>query len=55
MTGLEIDLILKNTFGMPQVTLQEQLKRQKRMGGCTTKFEMEMNLAVAWASEGTCE
>jgi hypothetical protein len=38
----EIDLILKNTYSMPQVTLQEQLKRQKRMGERTTKFTMEM-------------
>ena len=42
MTGLEIDLILKNTYSMPQVTLQEQLKWQKRMGERTTKFTMEM-------------
>ena len=42
MTGLEIDLILKNTYSMPQATLQEQLKWQKRMGERTTKFTMEM-------------
>ena len=55
MTGLEIDLILKNTYSMPQVTLQEQLKRQKRMGERTTKFTMEMIWAVARAGEGNCE
>ena len=54
MTGLEIDLILKNTYSMPQVTLQEQLKRQKRMGERTTKFAMEINGAVARASEENC-
>ena len=55
MTGLEIDLILKNTYSMPQVTLQEQLKRQKKMGERTTKFTMEMIWAVARAGEGNCE
>jgi hypothetical protein len=32
----------------------EQLKRQKRMGEHTTKFAMEINGAVARASEKNC-
>ena len=32
----------------------EQLKRQKRMGERTTKFAMEINGAVARASEENC-
>ena len=54
MTGLEIDLILKNTYSMPQVTLQEQLKRQKKMGEHTTKFALEIDGKVAMASQENC-
>jgi hypothetical protein len=39
---------------MPQVTLQEQLKRQKKMGERTTKFATEINKEVASASEENC-
>ena len=39
---------------MPQITLQEQLKRQKRMGEHTTEFALEINGKVAIASEENC-
>ena len=39
---------------MPQVSLQEQLKRQKRIGEHTTEFALEINGAVARASEENC-
>ena len=40
---------------MPQVSFEKQLKRQKRMGEHTIEFAMEINGAVARASEENCE
>jgi hypothetical protein len=39
---------------MPQVTLQDKLKRQKIMGKHTTKFAIEINGEVVSASDKNC-